>query len=172
MTIAVPEAVSEVLSRFDTTQSPLGELEVADALRSAMNDLPAGDQSLRDGCFAESAAFRFTGNRRGKLSVWGTHFGPLGSGATDAGQPAYFPDVKDVDADIIAHWEKRSGEARHPVLRARYSDLVWDLKWHVMGDKPDPDFARRAISAYIETVERRLYNNQISGIRCSSYQSP
>ena len=101
MTITVPEFVSEVLSRFDTSLLPLGEPEIVDALRSAMKNLPAGDESLRDGWFAETAAFGFAGSRH----------------ATD---------LQDIDADIIAQRQ-------------------------VMGDRPDPDFARRAASAYIET---------------------
>jgi hypothetical protein len=44
-------------------------------------------------------------------------------------------------------------ECKHPILRARYSDLVWDFSRIVANQKPDVSFAKIAIDAYIEAAQ-------------------
>jgi hypothetical protein len=58
----------------------------------------------------------------------------------------------------------RADEARHPVLRARYSDLVWDLKRVATGKHPDFRLAHPAIDSYLEALGQRLYREAIHGI--------
>jgi lysyl-tRNA synthetase class 1 len=59
------------------------------------------------------------------------------------------PDLANVDADIIAYWAMRMAAATHPVLRARYADLVWDLSKAAIGNKPPIDACRIAIDSYV-----------------------
>ena len=75
------------------------------------------------------------------------------SGTKDDGTPFYNPDIKDGDAATFEYWKKRSLECKHPILRARYSDLVWDFSRIVANQKPDVSFAKIAIDAYIEAAE-------------------
>jgi len=164
VTMQVPESVATALSRFDASE-PVGELDVSEALRSVAKDLDRSDQSLRDGWFAEISAFRFSPSRCGDRSIWGTCYGPRRTTTNQSGEKGYFPDLKEIDAEIIAHWEARSAADTHPILKARYADLVWDLKRAVTGERPDPKFARLAVSAYVEAVERRLYRHEVNAVR-------
>jgi hypothetical protein len=43
------------------------------------------------------------------------------------GEPFYAPDVSDADLATVHYWSRRSGESGHPILRARYADIEWDL---------------------------------------------
>jgi hypothetical protein len=51
---------------------------------------------------------------------------PVGTAVTRDGKAVYFPDIGEADAQIIAHWIDRATRLTHPVLIARYADLVWD----------------------------------------------
>jgi len=151
-----------VLSTFENTTEPHEEVEIADSLRGARK--VQGDQNDEDwkGFITEWSAFLF-GDRR-KDSVWGTYFSPMMSAKKPDGSVFLSPDIKDLDAESVAHWEARAGSCKNPVMRARYSDLVWDLKRAITGQKPNPDFARIAIDSYLEAADRRFYTIEVSGI--------
>jgi hypothetical protein len=81
----------------------------------------------------------------------------------------HIPDANAIDAEIITYWVDRANAARHPVLRSRYADLAWEIgnylrkKGKASGDvslaaiKLPIDVVRIAIDAYLEIVERRLF---------------
>jgi hypothetical protein len=69
------------------------------------------------------------------------------------GSPFYAPDIAEANSETIEYWKERSRESKHPILRARYSDLVWDFAREVAGQKPDVSFARMAIDAYIDSAK-------------------
>jgi Domain of unknown function (DUF4209) len=50
---------------------------------------------------------------------------------------------------VLKYWEKRMASAKHPLLRARYADLVWDLSKPACDLKPPIDAARIAIDGYV-----------------------
>ena len=143
---------TEVLAGFDASTGTFLEVAVTDALRE-LGKKGFATQEQRDSWWAESAAFNFTRRADGEESVWGTTFGPLMTATKDDGTPSYAPDIEEADAGTIEHWKRRSGEARHPILRARYADLVWDFSRLVASDKPDISFARTAIDTYIEATK-------------------
>jgi hypothetical protein len=37
------------------------------------------------------------------------------------------PNISNVDPAVLAYWQVRMGQAGHPMLKARYADLLWDL---------------------------------------------
>jgi len=160
--VTIPDWVQVVLSTFENTTEPHEEVEIADSLRGARK--VQGDQNDEDwkGFITEWSAFLF-GDRR-KDSVWGTYFSPMMSAKKPDGSVFLSPDIKDLDAESVAHWEARAGSCKNPVMRARYSDLVWDLKRAITGQKPNPDFARIAIDSYLEAADRRFYTIEVSGI--------
>jgi hypothetical protein len=72
------------------------------------------------------------------------------------------PDLDEVDEDIVVYWEIRAGTAQHPVLRARYADVVWDLKKKAIGVPPAIVFARRAIDAYLDGIAAGSYKEPLT----------
>ncbi len=166
MVIKVPEFVAAVLSEIDGSSLPTSEFQIAHKLKSATGAGELKDQSARDGWFAEVSAFRLQLVPVGKpASVWGTRFGPCSSLIDAAGNRVCHPDIKEIDEEVLFHWKTRSSQVKHPVLKARYCDLVWDLSSVMTGQKPDVSFARRAIEAYIEAVDGRLCLCELDAIR-------
>src|SRR5207244_5816543 len=89
-------------------------------------------------------AFRFYPQHAGDVSGWKTYFGPafvMGDFRN--------PDIAWLDPAIVKYWETRMTTAKHPLLRARYADLVWDLSKAACGLKPPIDAARLAIDGYV-----------------------
>ncbi len=93
-----------------------------------------------------------------------TYFRPMASLVDGDGNQVRIPDIKSVDAAEIEHWMKRSEEIQHPIMKARYSDLIWELSELATGNKPDIIFARRAIDAYLKSVENELYKESLYAI--------
>jgi lysyl-tRNA synthetase class 1 len=70
------------------------------------------------------------------------------------GRRKVFPDIAQVDTEVIQHWTKRAAETPHPILKARYSDLLWDLTKAATGERPPIEVVRQAIDSYIESGQR------------------
>ena len=59
--------------------------------------------------------------------VWDMYWQPL-SGWTDSqGTVHHDPDVAQADEWTISEWSQRARSTPHPVLRARYADLAWEV---------------------------------------------
>lgn len=163
--IVVPELARSVLAEFESKQEAFPEYEVAGALRKAAQANAPLSQEKKDGVWAESAAFCFSPRRTGDVSDWETHFEHAGSLTQEDGTKVYIPDIKELDAEIIAHWERRLAECEHPILRARYADLLWDFRKAVTGAKAKVDDARTAIDSYVAASHLPISEPHIWQIR-------
>lgn len=94
----------------------------------------------------------------------GPYFREIMSYRTDKGEEVKIPDINSVTEDELNHWAARSAEVTHPVMKMRYADLVWELTEMISGKKADVNFARRAIDAYLQTVEKELYDEPLYAI--------
>jgi lysyl-tRNA synthetase class 1 len=159
----IPNFVRRILNGYDADIRPLMEATVYDDLRKGRES--QGDLSEEDFCGfkAEASAFFFY-ERREEDSVWSTYFAPTFTATRNDGVEVRIPNIEEFNADTIGHWEMRAAEARHPVLRARYADLVWDLKRRITQQRPDVKFACIAIDAYIEAVQNGLHTMEIEGV--------
>src|SRR5581483_8225363 len=137
-----------MLEELDRRREPLLEYEIADQL-SAFHRADGLSDAERNGSWAEAAAFHFMPI---KDSPWGTYYGPFASAIAADGKPWYAPDIVQIDTKIVSHWESRFDAAQHPVLCARYTDLVWDLNMRVTGTPPLLKYAHGAIDAYLDAV--------------------
>ena len=122
MGLVVPQFVTDILQRFETQRCRSASFELAGELKNALGNFQKEPE--RSGAWAEWAAFTFTGSEN---SPWGTFFGPMATGTRTDGTILYVPDFASVDTPMIDHWELRAVEAKHPVMKARYADLVWDF---------------------------------------------
>jgi lysyl-tRNA synthetase class 1 len=76
------------------------------------------------------------------------------------GTALFLPEVDKATLDAVAHWSERARNLKHPVLRARYADVVWELgRFITKSPTRDVAMARIAINAYIEAVTHRLDGN-------------
>jgi hypothetical protein len=152
----IPDWVQQVLSRFEDASEPHMEVELSDALRNAANGYPNLSAEDLKGYYAEWAAFLFL-ERPDKDSVWNTYFAPMMTATWQDGTEFRSPDIKELDAEVVAYWEGRARSVRNPLMRARYADLVWDFKRAITNERPSHEFAQIAIDAYVDATEKRHY---------------
>jgi hypothetical protein len=81
------------------------------------------------------------------------HIPLLDASAASASQPWYHSDGMRVSKECIEYWKMRAHECVHPYLRARYSDLVWDLDRLVTGSRRPREFAGIAVDSYALAIE-------------------
>jgi predicted RNase H-like nuclease len=135
-----------VLDGFDSCTDPIDEHEISSALRP----LVSGTEVVPTELLAEVMAFGFQEEHHWEGAGWGTYFGPMAVWRNDDGTATESPSIKRVTPEMITYWERRSCEASHPVLRARYADLCWDFSKVVTGETADFRTAQAAIDAIVE----------------------
>src|SRR6516162_2331911 len=153
--IVVPTAIEAVIRNYDSTELSFTALDVQQAIGTARSSLQNPSEAENLGAWVETLAFSLTDGRDyAGASPWGTFFCPMGSGTDEDGQVRYFPDIAGADARVITHWSNRAKTISHPVLKARYADLVWDMCTVIYGTRRDPEMARLAIDAYLASVAK------------------
>lgn len=141
--LETPDWVSAVLDEFESFAF-FEEPDLTGRLFAATKKAEAPSAPEQKAANAECWAFAFHPEDSGETSCWKTHFGPQ---FTQGDYRA--PDIAWVDVPILEYWKRRMNQARHPLLRARYADLVWDLSKAACAAKPPIEAARAAIDAYV-----------------------
>lgn len=149
--LVVPPAIEAAIQDFNRTATPFNEMNVQQVLGKARGSLQNPSEGENFGAWAEVLAFNLADTRM-QSSPWGTYFAPMGSGTDKDGKTVYFPDIAGADARVVNHWIDRAKTITHPVLRARYADLAWDLCVVIARMRRDPEMARLAIDAYLASV--------------------
>ena len=155
-TISVPVEIIKVIKNFDERTEPFGVINVFQAIDAARAGLKDPSEDTQRAAWCEVFAFVLVGNRTGKLP-WGTYFVPRGSGLNEDGSPAYFPDVAQAEPSFLAHWEAQASSLSHPILTARYADLVWEFAPLIGKSRRDPTMARLAIESYLACANQDIY---------------
>lgn len=109
----------------------------------------------------ETLAFSFCENSNDRQDGWGTYFGPLIVGVTKDGQKVEYPSILQVDELTINYWKRRAKNARNPLLRARYTGLIWDMNKQITGISPDIKFATDCVSNLMKIIKKHLYKFEI-----------
>ena len=137
-------SVEDILSGYETLETPFYEDQIGwDVMRSGATDLESQ---------SEFAVFNLhiacDDNNK-----WGTYYNSSFLRISDSEDV----NLRLVTKEMIEHWQTRAKTAKHPILVARYTDAVWDLKKIVTGENPDPEYARIAIDNNILIAERSLH---------------
>ena len=166
MPIAIPPSIAARLAEIEATQEPIDTYELSIQLaRLVESAVLSFDERL--GCQAEILGLRFVpvwGDDRGP---WNSYFGPFFSGQGEDGKIVHVPDAKAVGSEIIEYWKNRSEQTFHPVLKARYADLAWEIgqiwnREHRANDRIDlpRDLAQRAIDAHLASIDNGLSHSE------------
>ena len=153
--LIVPSSVEEIVQRFDASKEPFTEMQVQGEIGKARNSLKEPSPEEKLGAWAEALAFGLS-TRHGGDNPWNTYFMPLGTAVDKEGRTHYFPDIAETPPSVLTHWAARAKAAKHPVLKARYADLVWEMTPVMGGARRDPEMARAAIDAYIESASSKF----------------
>jgi lysyl-tRNA synthetase class 1 len=145
----IPETIEAVIDEFDRNKEPLSTHSVQAALSGARTKLE--HKIAISDAWADLVAFTLAAEQEDR-PPWNTYLGPMGTGTDRDGNEVYFPDIQQLTPEIVGHWEHRADALTHPVMKARYADLVWDLSKRAANRRPDVRFARIAIDSYIASV--------------------
>ena len=146
-----PAEVAEVIKRFDEGYEQFSEADVSTAFRQYLAEHPERGDELAEIFLPELLAFEFYLVGTGQSGPWDTSFAPIYTRVDEQGRCLTTIDEV-ITPRMVAYWKHRCCEAQHPVLVARYADLVWDLSRAVTGEDADVKYARTAIDAYVGGV--------------------
>lgn len=153
MPIQTPPEVAAVLSEFDSRADTFEIIDVMGEVEKAVTDPKSLSPEAQRGWWAECAAFAFDTHEAPDGGPWKTYFQPMMT--VGQGESMRFkPDLRDADAEVISYWSERAKAVEHPVLAARYADLVWDTTRFVTKEKPGIEIARIAIDSYVAGFKR------------------
>lgn len=130
------------------------EHEIASEFRKL---LPENGAEVSMELRAESMAFDFVENYTNKDTGWGTYFGPMIVWNNGDGTSTESPSIRLVTPEIMDYWAKRAKETNNPILKARYSGLIWDFSKPILSANPDYKIGLDYIKSLIETVESRNF---------------
>ena len=164
----VHPALQETLKAADCDPRPIDEYDFASRLHTALTAVGGElEPAEKRGAFAVIGGLRFMTRHLHGTPVWDMHWQPLSS-FTDSQDRVYNdPDTAHVDDEIITEWSRLASAVQHPVLRARYADLAWEVaKFRTSAApeagqtmapiRPNPANARLAIDAYLDAVDGKL----------------
>jgi len=154
--------ISEFLKSIDSISEPIAEHNIANKIKSFAKE--KFGENIPDILLWEQMAFDLVENYTNKETGWGTYFGPFYVLPNEQGQMMEYPSIQLLTPEIINYWEKRAKKSTHPILKARYSNLVWDFSEKITGKKPSPAIAQIFIDAVIEIAEKNLHKYERSVI--------
>ncbi|MFI5323319.1 MAG: hypothetical protein ACHQ6U_07265 [Thermodesulfobacteriota bacterium] len=152
---SISQAVSEVIDNFDYYAEQFSEADIYDSLRKIVKEK---QNDLKVYTLSELLAFSFEVDSNRDQSTWNTFYGPLMIYHDGEGKVYMYPDIKQITPEINDYWDKRAHEAKHPILKARYADLVWDFSSTISGKSPSYQSAQIAIDNYIVIANEGLYS--------------
>jgi len=158
----IVDALTDVLGKFDREIKTISERDVSKAIQS-VRDPNLSEPPMQ--LIAEAMAFDFWENYRDQITGWETYYGPMFVFSNGGGTATEWPSVKKVTEQIINYWTDRAKTAKHPVLRARYADLVWDFQKVVTNESPHYSIAQIVIDSTIEIAQRNCYAPEVNVIR-------
>ncbi len=166
MPIAILPAIATRLAEIEASQEPIEAYELSIQLDQLVGSAELSfDERL--GCQAEILGLRFAPVRGDDRGPWDSYFGPIFSGQREDEEIVHVPDAKAFGSEIIEYWKKRAEQTFHPVLRARYADLAWEIgriwnREHRANDRIDlpRDLAQRSIDAHLATIDNRLSHSE------------
>ncbi|MFC1945582.1 DUF4209 domain-containing protein [Chloroflexota bacterium] len=148
------DVLMDALGKFDQEEKPISERDVSEAVKS-VKDQNLSAQPMP--WVAEASAFDFCEDYQNQTTGWGTYYGPMFVLDNGDGTATESPSLKRVTEQIINYWTERAKTAKHPVLRARYADLVWDFQEVVTKTPPHYSMAQIAIDSIIEIAQNNCY---------------
>lgn len=154
MPIIVPDEFLTILNANDVKGQPLKPFHLGTSLWKVMLE-HQGSASADElmGMQAECWPFllRLDLTERGD-NPWNSCLRPMSVATAPDGTSVASPPMTAATGDHVFHWIARARSAQHPVMKARYADVAWELGRMITKAKKDLSIAHLAFSAYIEAI--------------------
>lgn len=157
---------SDVIEYLDSLPEEPGAIalhKIRSDLQAVANSISERGEEVDTELSAELAALAFVEDY--SEGHWGTYYGPMFVLPNEEGQMVEYPSIHALSNSTIQYWQERAQNAKHPCLRLRYADLVWDLSEPVSGHRPNYQIAQIAIDGTIEAASKRLYKHDVVTIK-------
>ena len=142
---------------------PFAEREISSAVNSYIKEKNINE--LPPQWLAEAMAFDFVQDYQNKETSWGTYYGPMMVLNNDDGTATESPSIRLVTPEILEYWEERSRKARHPILKLRYADLVWDFSKNILDKSPHFSIAHTVIDSTIAVATTNCHKYETNVIK-------
>src|SRR5258707_377022 len=95
-----PDAIEQVVQRFNATDTPFTEHDVSRDLTAARNSLVSPSEAENAAAWSDALAFALTPPQH--ENPWNTYFGPIGSSTSrDRQHTTFFPDIAGTPAGAV-----------------------------------------------------------------------
>ncbi len=131
--MSIYDSLLAVISDFDKNQHQAvrDENDILRLFLPTVTDSKTEDYNIR----AEYYAFYMREQLPAVMRAWTGYYDPgLKNGQNGELTPAITHDK--ITPEIIAYWKDRISKVNNPILKARYSGLVWELSKPATGSKP------------------------------------
>ena len=109
---------------------------------------------------AQSIALGFSENYSGIYEPWDTYFGPM-----YIADGVESPSKEYINKDILEHWKIILDLVNHPILKARYSGLIWDFTKQITKNSAEYGFVEIYIKSLIESSLLEYSENEFTIFR-------
>ncbi|MED3710023.1 DUF4209 domain-containing protein [Peribacillus frigoritolerans] len=153
-------SLEEIIKDIDESRERLAEYEIAQIIKKNYT----GNQNDLN-YVAETIAFDLWDGYSEKENGWGTYYGPKIALNNTDGTVTEYPSISTINEEVIKYWLNRLSTTKNPIMRARYSDLVWEFTKPITGNNPNHKSAQEAIDNNIIIVNEKLYESEINVIK-------
>ncbi len=161
--MSINEVIREFLDQLESISEKISEHKISEKIESFTKE--KFEQNPPEVLLWEQMAFDFTENYPNDKSVWGTYFDSMCVLPNKEGKMVEYPSLQKVTPEILSYWEKRARESKNPLLKGRYSNLVWDFSERIKGEKPNYSIAQFFVDSVIEIAERDLHEYEVDVIK-------
>jgi len=148
-----------IFERIEQNPAPLADYGVSAEINTVVEQRKSAGDAITIEMQAEAMAFDFCEDYEHDQTGWGTYYGPQ-TVVQREGRNVEWPSIQAVKPATLQYWQQRSEEAKHPVLKARYADLVWDLSPKVTSKRADIACVHTAIDSYAQAIAGGKYKDR------------
>ncbi len=138
--------------------SGVTELDIVNELQNIRNaddpDEPCSEWKY------EILAFIFFEKPQKKIIKSSSYYGPMATWETKDGETVENPNISSITQEVVEYWEYRSEITKNPLLKARYTGLLWELSRPAIQKPPNILYARDYINTIILIAENDLHKYQ------------
>jgi hypothetical protein len=140
------------LDQLDQSVDATDEIKISAGIRNEMQSLNVVPEDIPVEYRAAYTAFSVSKSHNPDHKPWNTYFQPMSSGTAADGTPVYVPDIPKMPTEFFEAWVAAADARTHPLIRARFNDLVWDFWPYFKQEKRQVEHATKAIDSYIDAA--------------------
>jgi hypothetical protein len=153
--------INDIFKEFDTLDKKnFDEFDVCSALRTLISK-NENEILIDDELRAEIIAFEFEENFQylinGNIDYYTHYF--ISNKNNEVSKDILINEL--ITTEMIYYWEKRVNETINPILKARYSGLVWDFKKIVTNNLPNHNICRIHINSLIDIANGDFQKHEV-----------